>query len=324
MHGATTPPAGSAPNTPYLASTLPRTATTSTPGTIGVGVDAAPPSPQPFVTLNSTLQRTSMLDGVKDAMGLGPGGVAAAPAAARQLLSQCQTFGHQCAASWQRVVLGGGWANGEGGGGAWDGPQSPRSPGPGAGGQGGGNEVTGAVPGTPVARLKSGAAAQPQGSQGGVDADKAAQQQQVPANPQAVLVSRGLQVSLRTVDLIAVAQHGSRWREGPSTSLAPFASHSLLCRGLLAAQVCVGLCAVCASEVRRTKDPETGRIVFAGQPMDIAVHVAAAGQAGMILVPQQTFRQLPVEVMSHDTLVSAGCAARALAARRSAGRGVTH
>ncbi len=66
----------------------------------------------------------------------------------------------------------------------------------------------------------------------------------------------------------------------------------------------MSLCAVCASEVIRAKDPASGRIVFLGPAMDIAECTAAAGQGGMTLVPQQTFRQLPVEVMSKDNLVS--------------------
>ncbi len=72
-------------------------------------------------------------------------------------------------------------------------------------------------------------------------------------------------------------------------------------------QVCISLCAVVSSKVEVVRDPVTRRTGYQGQAVDIAESIAVSGQGGMTLVPQQTFRQLPVEVMSEQLLVSNAC-----------------
>lgn len=69
-------------------------------------------------------------------------------------------------------------------------------------------------------------------------------------------------------------------------------------------QACISLCAVCSSKVERVKDTLTGRKMLSGQAVEIAESIASADMTGgTTLVPQQTFRQLPIEVMSEKHLV---------------------
>ncbi|KAJ9513907.1 hypothetical protein QJQ45_020993, partial [Haematococcus lacustris] len=67
-------------------------------------------------------------------------------------------------------------------------------------------------------------------------------------------------------------------------------------------QVRTALCGVCQSELtlKRCRVAGTTRVTYAGEAVDIARELASSGQAGMTLIPQKTFRMLPIELMSHE------------------------
>lgn len=69
-------------------------------------------------------------------------------------------------------------------------------------------------------------------------------------------------------------------------------------------QVKIGLCAVVASEMEAALEPGEERVCYGGEPVAIATLLADAAQGGMLLIPQGTFRQLHLEMLSERCLVS--------------------
>ncbi len=65
----------------------------------------------------------------------------------------------------------------------------------------------------------------------------------------------------------------------------------------------MGLCAACYSPLEVVPDAGTSRYSFVGEPAEIAARIAEASQGGMIIIPQGTFRQLPLELLSEHCLV---------------------
>ncbi|MEW5319035.1 MAG: hypothetical protein WDW38_010211 [Sanguina aurantia] len=77
------------------------------------------------------------------------------------------------------------------------------------------------------------------------------------------------------------------------------AEGELVIRGL---QITVALCGVCNSILESQLEPSSKRVCYFGEPVDIAMAIAEAGQGGMVIIPQQTFRQLHLEYLSYSSL----------------------
>ncbi len=70
-------------------------------------------------------------------------------------------------------------------------------------------------------------------------------------------------------------------------------------------QVCVSMCAIGRHTVVLDVHPFTGDKCFVGTAVDIIEYMAVSATCGgVVLLPQHTYNQLPIEVMSDKYLVS--------------------